>query len=1291
MLGEGQAAENWRDRLRAFHAPTPIVIDRIGWERYRQAPAVRFLSRRISHETAGRLSEFLDACNVPFESFVEAIWATLLGRYSLEDDVLFGMIDRWDDAQGFLIRPRRIRLIRLAPFENWLLDVAASGQCDKSLESLRVDKLHRLSEVPSGVPLHFSVLSMNTCNRDHRERIGYSITQGDMALALMVDPSEPAEWTIGFDSSRFEDAPIERLLGHLETLQTSAIADPGEAVGKVQMLTNGELQQILHDWNETDTPFPNDKCLHELFEACADVMPDATAVICGDHSLTYLELDEQANQLANRLLRMGVTPDTLVGVHVERSLEMVVAVLATSKAGGAYVPIDPSYPEDRVRFMLDDSQVPVLLTQERLAERLGVLNAHVIRLDSERRSISAESVERPQSGVGVDHLAYVIYTSGSTGRPKGAMVNHQGRVNNFTDFNRRFDIGPADVAIGLSSLSFDMSAYDIFGTLACGATLVMVEGEERLNPAAWARLVHQHGVTVWHSVPALLDMLVDHVADRGEQQLSTLRVVLLGGDWIPTSLPNRLRSLAPAVRFVSMGGATEVSMDSTIFEVIEPDPDWRSIPYGVPMANQRSYILDRMLQPLPVGVPGELHLGGIGVGRGYLNRPELTAERFIPNPFVAGERIYKTGDLVRFYPDGNTEIVGRMDFQVKIRGFRVELGEIESSLREHPAVLEAVVMAKGRPGTEKRLIAYVIPDPDSSDRGHLSREDIVDGWRQVYDAGYAAGSDGVNDPELDHSTWISSFDHRDFPEAHVREWADATAARILRRAPKRVLELACGTGMILWRLAPGCERYDACDISEQALTAIRRRLEEHPLPQVRLSRREAIDFCGFEADAFDCVILNSVVRDFPSIDYLLEVLKGAARVVRPGGTIFVGDVPDFGLSELFHKAVALSQAEDRLPAGAVLSQAELKARLHDRLDVDPRFWGRLQRVIPRIGGAEVQLKRGRLDNEMTQFRYDVTLTVGERAKAPAVDALAWGDDVSSLHQLQELLSAPRGNAIAVTGIPNSRLSGYVGWMERLTALPPEATVSEVRDDGTKRDAGVHPDDLRALAETSGLAVIASRSARGPVGTMDAIFLAESDRGAIDIYSIADNDCSTTLTSLASDPGAAHRLRRIGPELRSFLSVRVPDYMIPSAFVVLDSFPLNPNGKINRGALPEPDTDRPALLEEFVAARSELERAIATIWSQHIGIQKIGVNDHFLDLGGSSLIAARIVNDMRDVFEVEYPLAGFMEENVADCALRLQALGGAAGLDVEALASVFNEVAAMPSSLIDGSSEGGSES
>jgi amino acid adenylation domain-containing protein len=555
---------------------------------------------------------------------------------------------------------------------------------------------------------------------------GVAVERGTAQFDLTLYLTEQAGSLSGFaeySTDLFDSATVARLLGHFALLLARCGADLDRPVAALPMLGEAERRQALVDWNETAMPLPCDDCLHQLFAAQAARQPEAPAILFAGLALGFGELDRRADRLARHLGGLGVRRGELVGVGLGRSPRVAVALLGILKAGAAYVPLDPAYPEQRLAGMLAQTATRVLVTEESLAARFAGFGVQTVVLEAadppgELPAAAAAAGAGGAGGasgaggaVGPADLVYAIFTSGSTGQPKAVLLDHRGRVNNFTDLSRRFAIGPGDRILALSSLSFDMSAYDILGVLAAGATVVLPRPEEAREPAAWAELIARHQVTLWHSVPAMMEMLLDHLAAHPLQTLQSLRLVLLGGDWIPVTLPDRVRRLGNGLEVVSLGGATEASMDSVVYRIGLVAPGWKSIPYGRPLANQRAYVLDPELEPVPVGVVGELHLGGAGVAWGYLGQAGLTAARFVPDALGAapGGRLYKTGDLARYLADGTLALVGRLDHQVKIRGFRVEIGEIETALRRLPGVREAVVVARPDRRGERSLVAYLVP------------------------------------------------------------------------------------------------------------------------------------------------------------------------------------------------------------------------------------------------------------------------------------------------------------------------------------------------------------------------------------------------------------------------------------------------------------------------------------------------------------------------------------------------------------------------------------------------------
>jgi amino acid adenylation domain-containing protein len=532
-----------------------------------------------------------------------------------------------------------------------------------------------------------------------------------------------AEFHYDFELFLVED--IKRLTCQFHTLLESVINKPKAAIIELEILSNVERQQLLVEFNNTKSDYPKNKCLHQLFEEQVEHTPGNIAVVFEDQQLTYTELNARANQLAHHLQKLGVRPEVLVAICVERSLEMVIGLLGVLKAGGAYLPVDPTYPKERLAFMLEDAQTLVLLTQQRLLGNLPEHGAHVVCLDTGCEIMDRESEENPVSGVATDNLAYVIYTSGSTGRPKGVMISHRAICNHMFWLQMSFALTEADKVLQKTPFSFDASIWEFYAPLLVGAQLLMARPGGHQDSFYLVKVIRDQKVTTLQLVPSLLRMLLE---EGGIETCKSLRRLLCGGEGLPVDLQERFFANLDA-ELHNLYGPTEACIDATYW-TCKRGSHLQTVPIGRPIANTQVYILDRHLQPVPIGIPGELHIGGAGLARGYLNRPDLTEEKFIPNPFSdePGARLYKTGDLARYLSDGNIQFLGRLDHQVKIRGFRIELGEIEAVLAQHPAVRATVVMAREDQPGYKHLVAYVVPNqkqvPTSSELRSFLKEKL---------------------------------------------------------------------------------------------------------------------------------------------------------------------------------------------------------------------------------------------------------------------------------------------------------------------------------------------------------------------------------------------------------------------------------------------------------------------------------------------------------------------------------------------------------------------------------------
>jgi amino acid adenylation domain-containing protein len=554
-------------------------------------------------------------------------------------------------------------------------------------------------------------------------RIDSGIAKFDLTLFLFDRADGLTGW-IEYATDLFDAARIERMAGHFLTMLEGIVSNPNEHLSRLPLLTEAERHQLLVDWNGTEVDHPANACIHELFEAQAHRTPEAVALTCEGVSLTYRELSQRANQLAHALRECGVGPEVIVGLYIERSMQLVIGLLGILKAGGAYLPIDLAYPKERVIYMLEDARAPVLLTQSKLAADLPVHQARVVCLeDAELSQFQSQPTFNPLSGATAENLAYVIYTSGTTGRPKGTLITHRNVARLFSATEQWYGFNEQDVWTLFHSCAFDFSVWEIWGALLYGGRLVVVPYMVTRSPEEFYKLLAEERVTMLNQTPSAFRQLIQAEESVGLKELA-LRYVVFGGEAL------EMQSLRPwferhgdqKPRLVNMYGITETTVHVTYRPLSKEDLNSGSV-IGVPIPDLQIYILDAQRQPMPIGVPGEMYVSGAGLARGYLHRPELTAERFVPDHLTGrpGSRLYRTGDLARFLPGRDIEYLGRIDQQVKIRGFRIEPGEVENTLLQHPAVREAVVTVREDTPGDKRLVAYYT-GPDSGEQGEAAVE-----------------------------------------------------------------------------------------------------------------------------------------------------------------------------------------------------------------------------------------------------------------------------------------------------------------------------------------------------------------------------------------------------------------------------------------------------------------------------------------------------------------------------------------------------------------------------------------
>jgi amino acid adenylation domain-containing protein len=696
----------------------------------------QLLALTLCPDTVARIKAFVQEHEISTSLFFLTCWKILLWRLTRQPDIVIGTLcdgrsyEGLEEALGLFAKylPVHCHLEDDDPF------IKALQQVDESTREAYAGQEYFAWEQIVGESENFDAPSLSLfCFNFEQQPAKYSADDVSFAIYKQyaffdrfkvklscIDRGGVITTEFYYDSSLFSAATIERLAGQFNTLLQSVISNSDVSISELQILSAAERHQLLVEWNNTQIDYPKNQCIHQLFEAQVERTPDAIAVVFEDEQLTYWELNARANQLAHYLQVLGVEPEVPVGLHLERSIEMVVGLLGILKAGGAYVPLDPAYPQERLAFMLADTQISVLLTQQKLVEGLPENGLHVVCLDKDWTVINCKSPENMASGVTADNLAYIIYTSGSTGKPKGIGLAHRPLINLLEWHNSVLCTGAH--TLQFASLSFDASFHEIFATWVSGGTLFIVSEPLRVNAISLGRFLSDQAIEKAILPVVVLQQLAEFVGEPGVAPLhagmfSNLREITTTGE--------QLRITKPIVKFFKAlehcslhnhYGPSETHV-VTAFSLGKNPDEWSSHPpIGTPIANTQIYLVDTHFNPVPIGVPGELYIGGVSLARGYLNRPDLTAEKFIANPFSdqPGARLYKTGDLARYLPDGNIEYLGRIDHQVKIRGFRIELGEIEAVLSQHPAVGKVVVLAQEDIANHLRLVAYVVLDKQAA-------------------------------------------------------------------------------------------------------------------------------------------------------------------------------------------------------------------------------------------------------------------------------------------------------------------------------------------------------------------------------------------------------------------------------------------------------------------------------------------------------------------------------------------------------------------------------------------------
>nr|APZ78833.1 nonribosomal peptide synthetase [Stigmatella aurantiaca Sg a15] len=1331
LISGGVGRTHWEYWQKKLSGELPVLT--LPADRSRSALAANrsgACSLKLQPELTNRIKELAQSAEAtPFVVLLSA-YAALLGRLARQEDLLIGspttgrLGTAFHGVVGYFANSVALRAdLSGAPSTRKLIarmrDVVHEALANQDFPFASLVERLGIARRPGVSPIFQASMTFHssreggdamalwaTHDEESRVRWGnlelepYSLSDQETQFDLTLEMWEARGVFAGalrFNRALFNDGTVSLWRGYFEKLLEQMVRSPDEPIARLALAEPATVAQA-----QVGTPPASQldraggSTITAWFEAQAARTPDATALSFGDVHLSYAELNARANVLAHELRNRGVGPESLVGICVERSAELVIAILGVVKAGGAYVPLDPSSPRERLALILEDADVSALVTETKRVSELPTEKVSTIFVDSLQWQ-EGQRAPNPAPGITPDNAAYVIYTSGSTGRPKGVIVTHSNATRLFTTTDALYGFGSGDVWTLFHSAAFDFSVWELWGALFYGGRLVVVPHWMTRSPEAFGDLIAREKVTVLNQTPSAFRALLrapsiaDGVGGRG------LKWIIFGGEALDaaTVRPWFERYSDAGTRLINMYGITETTVHVTYHHVTEADLSSAASLIGRPIPDLVISLRDEHGQSVPDGVPGEMYVGGAGVARGYLKRPELTAQRFIEDPASPGAHLYRSGDLAIRQQDGTFTYLGRIDDQVKIRGFRIELGEIQAVIARHPAVADAYVSTYERSADDRRIAAYVVPKQgaaemllsSASDGGNSGIGDThVGDWKSLYDELYArSAGESQTDPSFNIAGWNSSYSGAPLSAEAMKEWVNHTVQQVLDRSPSRVLEIGCGTGLLLTRIAPSTAAYWATDVSGVVVNMLRESTKKTPgLEHARLFHCAADQLASidFGDERFGAVILNSVIQYFPSAEYLARALETASARVSTGGFIFVGDVRNLRLLEAFHASIVLAQSSGTLEPHTLKGRVAQRLAGEEELVLDPNFFWALKQRIPRLSHVEIRPKRGVCLNELTRFRYDVLLHL-DAPPAPAPDVV-WGPGNVSLSELQARLSQGSAHRIGLRGIRNARVEAALEALSSLSDQTPSrpGSFEKLRRRLLDRDGsfpaselepGIDPMALEKLAGEFSFDLSLDWSRGGVDGSIDAVFTRRASQGApgvagspmgpIALFGSAPEVVPSARH--ANDPLRGRLERRLESDLRKRAQEHLPDYMVPASIMVVDVIPLTGNGKVDRRALPVPAAPQ-GLETAYVEPRTGEEEILVSIFAELLGAERVGVHESFFDLGGHSLLATQVVSRVRSVFGVDVPLRTLFDSptvgGLAAAVQQLRKRSGAVALD-----------------------------
>lgn len=1272
-----------KQRIKGFPELLTLPLDRPRHAHRKRTSALCKIG--ISDDISRKVSLFAQSRQTTPFTVILAVYATLLSRLSNQQEVVIGspMAGRNRaetlDMVGFFVNSL-VYPISVTPTDH---PIGLVDQCRKTYESVLSDQDLPFELIVDALgvdrslahtPVFQAGLSFQSFSADAQpvELEGLScqledttLKQAKYELALFVSPDTQGRLSgvFEYDADLFDATTVQAWSHAFSHLLSEFVEHPESALITLPLQDrHTRLQKIAlsQGANMSGAGEHHGLTLADLFQAQAQHRGSSIALTFENHQYTYQELHARSNQLARYLISLGVGADDLVAILLDRTPETIIAMLGILKAGAAYLPMDKSHPTSRLNYILSDSRARVLISLRILTDNIQIPE-HTVWLDESQawQSCSTDDIDAAERlhPLLPDHVAYLIYTSGSTGQPKGVANTHRNVVRLLDQTHGWFQFGDNDVWSLFHSIAFDFSVWEIWGAFAYGGRLVMIPDNVRKSPSDFLALLKRERITVLNQTPPSFEVLAQHAIDSGLHFSDiSLRWIIFGGSALnPPTLKGWWKQMDnQGPRLVNMYGITETTVHVTYCDIWPEHTSSESSPIGVPIPDLATYVLDTNLEPVPPGVIGEIYVAGQGLARGYFNRPGLTASRFIACPFdqsgkdgqLPETRMYRSGDLGRMLHDGSIEYLGRADDQVKIRGYRIELGEIEAAIGNLEPAQKSLCLAYTDANHETRLVSYIVLSQSYIERlsQDVNNEDTREAeWESLYDETYRRSE--ASERDFDITGWESTYTRTAIPSREMAVWQSNTVDRILKLHPRRMLEIGCGTGLLMWKLLSSLESYFGTDLSAQTVNKLQSTVRSENIQHARFAHGVADDFSIIPEQIFDTAIVNSVIQYFPSQKYLTNVIQGLLR--RVNGSVFIGDVRSLRHLGAFWCSVELFASSPDEPVAQVAKRVSRRIKSERELLVHPSYFEKRGIEGPHLAVAEIQIKRETFDNEMSRWRYDVTLHACSKIENVLIQHdLRWDGLVS----LKAHLHLHPHTATQVTLIPNARVAADVWAYQHLTDFV--GTVSELREQSLRATSdAIDPAELYQLADQTGMRVRLMWCPSDPASLI-ALFEPQSEKwGRWIVHHASTLDELALTNNPLSHAVEAEALRTISSDVAKLL----PAYMVPSKFIAIDDIPLTPNGKIDRKALPNPV--EASSNEAYRPPVTSSEALLCQLFSEITGAPVVGLDDDFFKIGGHSLLAMRLVAGIKQSTGKELPLRLlFSTPTVAKLAVEIDKIG-----------------------------------